>query len=277
MRKILFLMRDKFYQEVLSEKLSSRFELTCRIIEDINEIEDELVITDYILDEKIWKLDFSSQDIKYQNINSIYEMIEKAFIERAEENRKAKIISVYSLSDSHPENTFVTELARQFSKENKTLLVNLNYFYSYKDELSDIGLDSLLFVDETSKSVRTNKLFNMEYLSSSKLPFEMEKESNYSKVIKILKNLKYDYIFIDISHQISSKIIEFLKNTDLIVYYQNSDINQKYKHSLINFIDNNSLSSEKIYIESNEKGHKVLKNNDEIQIKNIKDLVKILW
>lgn len=277
MRKILFLMRDKFYQEVLSEKLSSRFELTCRIIEDINEIEDELVITDYILDEKIWKLDFSSQDIKYQNINSIYEMIEKAFIERAEENRKAKIISVYSLSDSHPENTFVTELARQFSKENKTLLVNLNYFYSYKDELSDIGLDSLLFVDETSKSVRTNKLFNMEYLSSSKLPFEMEKESNYSKVIKILKNLKYDYIFIDISHQISSKIIEFLKNTDLIVYYQNSDINQKYKHSLINFIDNNSLSSEKIYIESTEKGHKVLKNNDEIQIKNIKDLVKILW
>lgn len=277
MRKILFLMRDKFYQEVLSEKLSSRFELTCRIIEDINEIEDELVITDYILDEKIWKLDFSSQDIKYQNINSIYEMIEKAFIERAEENRKAKIISVYSLSVSHPENTFVTELARQFSKENKTLLVNLNYFYSYKDELSDIGLDSLLFVDETSRSVRTNKLFNMEYLSSSKLPFEMEKESNYSKVIKILKNLNYDYIFIDISHQISSKIIEFLKNTDLIVYYQNLDINQKYKHSLINFIDNNSLSSEKIYIESNEKGHKVLKNNDEIQIKNIKDLVKILW
>ena len=276
MKKILFLMKDKFYQEILSKKLSDRFNLDCSIIESTDDIDEGLLITDYVLGEDIWKLDFSSQDIKYQNINSINHMIEKAFIDREEANKKSKIITIINLKDSSPENSFVTELARQYSKDKKTLLINLNYFHSYKDELSDIGLDTLIFMDENQKSISTNKLFNLEYISSSKLPLEMEKSENYFKIIKILQSLKYDYIIFDINTQLSAKAVEYVNISNSVIYYTAFEQNQKYNQRVINFFDNNSPENEKIYIEKNEKGYKILQNNEENQTKNIKDMVKIL-
>lgn len=278
MKKINTMFQDKRYEKKLKELFEYYDkDLEIKSIENIkyNE-EDILLLTDQELEKDIWSIGFVKDEFKYQNTRLIYNLVIKELKEESRRMKKAKIVCFANVYNNFENSNLLNNLARHLGKESKVLVVNLSNLAYSQSKDREISIDTLLFLEDTEQEFVVNNAESYDYLTTSKIPLEISKFENYSKIINILKNSKYSHIFINICLYIDQKNIDILNSSDSIIYYYS--YNQESKTDERNFLTNivsPKIKQVKIYQDKN--SYRVLKSNqDNVNINKVQDLIKLV-
>lgn len=278
MKNIEILMQDNFYANNLNTLLNTMFEdINSRLISNLEEkSKKSLLIVDEEIHNNISTFLYLNEDRKYKNIDYIYKLIVDKYKDIELETTKQEIITFVNLSQMKSINEEATEFAKYYSKNHNTLLINFNSFGKYKPVENEISLDSLLFIIDNKKDISVNKLENLSYISSSNMPFETEKLEYIKYILDILKYQHYKKILIDLSFNISSRNIEILKNSDLIIFYNNDSSERKFIESSKSFIKNQlNHKYKEVNIIKTQEEYILEINNLYFNLKNIDEVVKI--
>lgn len=278
MKNIEILMQDNFYANNLNTLLNTMFEdINSRLISNLEEkSKKSLIIVDEEIQNNISTFLYLNEERKYKNIDYIYKLIVDKYKDIELETTKQEIITFVNLSQMKSINEEATEFAKYYSKKHNTLLINFNSFGKYKPVENEISLDSLLFIIDNKKDISVNKLENLSYISSSNMPFETEKLEYVKYILDILKYQHYKKILIDLSFNISSRNIEILKNSDLIIFYNNDYSERKFIESSKSFIKNQlNHKYKEVNITKIQEEYILEINNLYFNLKNIDEVVKI--
>lgn len=277
MKKINIYMKDRTYAQKLSDLLNMKYDDLESIL--INNIEDydqsSLLIIDY--DNAYIENALKIKEVdKYKNIEHIYKIIVSNY-DKLKINNKKEIITFVNLSEMKSENYLSTQIALEYNKSYKTLLVNFNNFHNYNFTSNELGLESLLFVKSAEMEIGVNKSKEVDYISSSQLPLETEKIENTSNILNILKKQNYTKVIIDLCFYISKRNIEILKNSDKIIFHNKVESNYPYALKTIEYIKRNlNHKYVQIYITKSGEEYKLVKNDKTLFTNDIEEMVKFL-
>lgn len=254
---IEILIDDKLYSSNLSKNLKKFYDFNCKIIESVDEYDTKnLLITDKSL--SVLCLNLYNDKLKYQSIDKLKKLIDDKIKEKIDNDKVPIIISVLNLSRLTNSNPIVLDLYKCFSYKKNSLLVNFNYYHKYYNT-DEITIDNL-FLSLEDLPVSSNSFSNISYLSASKLPKEINKKDNYIKIINRLKKLKYDYIFIDITFDITDKNIFIIDNSDILIKYINFDADENYLGEIKPYMDK-YFKDKKVY--------EIIENKRTLKINNL--------
>lgn len=240
---IEILIKDSVYSKQLMKNLNKYYGINSIIIKSFDEYDKrKVLVTDESLD--IICVNLYNDKLKYQSIDKIKELIDYVSEKKKEIEKVPLIISVLNLSSLSNHNNMVRRLYDLFPKDKKKLLVNFNYFYKYY-EPNEITIDNLIFSND-ELNISTNSFLNFSYLSASKLPIKINKEEHYHNVMKKIKKLNFDYIFIDITFAISNKNLHIIKESDVIIFHETQNGDEEYIKSIEEFL-NKILKNQYIY------------------------------
>lgn len=275
MKKIIFDMRDKYYQRVLSDALNEKYDdIDSDIVQNIDGLENDgiLFITD---SNKNYKSSLIlDEDNKYQSIDKIYDLIEDSFIK----NKLKKSYITFLLSIDSDNYKILFDVAKEKSLYKDILLVDWNYFQHNKDDISEICLDSLMLMDNEIDELIVNEVDKLKYISSTKLPLSLQEQKNYSNIIRILKDSGFDEVLIYFNFYITKQNIDLLEHADRIIFIYDKDIDNYYKSKTINFITSKLNENIKIeYIKIHQNSFSFKNSNSLVSSNiNIKELGKVL-
>lgn len=275
MKKIIFDMRDKYYQRVLSDALNEKYDdIDSDIVQNIDGLEDDgiLFITD---SNKSYKSSLIlDEDNKYQSIDKIYDLIEDSFIK----NKLKKSYITFLLSIDSDNYKILFDVAKEKSLYKDILLVDWNYFQHNVGDISEICLDSLMLMDNEIDELIVNEVDKLKYISSTKLPLSLQEQKNYSNIIRILKDSGFDEVLIYFNFYITKQNIDLLEHADRIIFIYDKDIDNYYKSKTINFITSKLNENIKIeYIKIHQNSFSFKNSNSLVSSNiNIKELGKVL-
>lgn len=275
MKKIIFDMRDKYYQRVLSDALNEKYDdIDSDIVQNIDGLENDeiLFITD---SNKNYKSSLIlDEDNKYQSIDKIYDLIEDSFIK----NKLKKSYITFLLSIDSDNYRILFDVAKEKSLYKDILLVDWNYFQHNVDDISEICLDSLMLMDNEIDELIVNEVDKLKYISSTKLPLSLQEQKNYSNIIRILKDSGFDEVLIYFNFYITKQNIDLLEHADRIIFIYDKDIDNYYKSKTINFITSKLNENIKIeYIKIHQNSFSFKNSNSLVSSNiNIKELGKVL-
>lgn len=266
MKKINIFFKDSYYGERLKDFLSKElksFDIVCK--NNIDDLESSsLTITDYDLKKDYWSLKLISDKEKYQAIDKLSSMIQIEYNKNKRKYEGAKIISFVNLSSNELQNDFLNKILLDLGRKSKVLLLDMTNFYLFSKDNSQISVDNLLLNETKQKAFLTNKVQNYYYLSNSRIPLEMDKESNYSKVIDSVKNSDFEYIIINLSSYINQKNKYLLNKSDSIIFFNQNFENHYSKDKYTNILDtliNSDIPRIEVY--QNKKITKITNQNNE--------------
>lgn len=270
---IEILIKDSAYSKQLMKNLNKYYGINSIIIKSLDEYDKrKVLVTDESLD--IICVNLYNDKLKYQSIDKIKELIDYVSEKKKEIEKVPLIISVLNLSSLSNHNNMVRRLYDLFPKDKKKLLVNFNYFYKYY-EPNEITIDNLIFSND-ELNISTNSFLNFSYLSASKLPIKINKEEHYHNVMKKIKKLNFDYIFIDITFAISNKNLHIIKESDVIIFHETQNGDEEYIKSIEEFL-NKILKNQYIYsINETKKSVKINSIKEEEFFGNFEEFTKYL-
>lgn len=270
---IEILIKDSAYSKQLMKNLNKYYGINSIIIKSLDEYDKrKVLVTDESLD--IICVNLYNDKLKYQSIDKIKELIDYVSEKKKEIEKVPLIISVLNLSSLSNHNNMVRRLYDLFPKDKKKLLVNFNYFYKYY-EPNEITIDNLIFSND-ELNISTNSFLNFSYLSASKLPIKINKEEHYHNVMKKIKKLNFDYIFIDITFAISNKNLHIIKESDVIIFHETQNGDEEYIKSIEEFL-NKILKNQYIYsINETKKSVKINSIKEEEFFGNLEEFTKYL-
>lgn len=270
---IEILIKDSAYSKQLMKNLNKYYGINSIIIKSLDEYDKrKVLVTDESLD--IICVNLYNDKLKYQSIDKIKNLIDYVSEKKKEIEKVPLIISVLNLSSLSNHNSMVRQLYYLFPEDKKKLLVNFNYFYKYY-EPNEITIDNLIFSND-ELNISTNSFLNFSYLSASKLPIEINKEEHYHNVMKKIKKLNFDYIFIDITFAISNKNLHIIKESDVIIFHETQNGDEEYIKSIEEFL-NKILKNQFIYsINETKKSVKINSIKEEEFFENLEEFTKYL-
>ena len=280
MKNIKLYMLDIVYSQHLWKLLNYYDDIRCSIVENYNRDDTESIyITDFFVEENKNVIKLMSQSEKYQNVDNIYEMISEKYSLINSYSEDIKIISFVNISENRSNNLLAEDLYKEFNKKYRSILVNCNYFYDYGLVENEIGLESLLFVDD-SGDIAVNKSKNIDYIGASYIPIETNKTENIKKILNTIKNMNYNFAIIDLSFSLNKRNLEILKNSDIIIYYFpiNSDeiFISKNIQNITNILNNTNNIKKIIEIRHIKSGYNIKLNKEVIEINSLSKMVELL-
>ncbi|MFM1581149.1 hypothetical protein ABGF48_02950 [Helcococcus bovis] len=280
MKNIKLYMLDIVYSQHLCKLLNYYDDIRCSIVENYNRDDTESIyITDFFVEENKNVVKLMSQSEKYQNVDNIYEMISEKYSLINSYSEEIKIISFVNISENRSNNLLAEDLYKEFNKKYRSILVNCNYFYDYGLVENEIGLESLLFVDD-SGDIAVNKSKNIDYIGASSIPIETNKTENIKKILNTIKNMNYNFAIMDLSFSLNKRNLEILKNSDIIIYYFpiNSDeiFISKNIQNITNILNITNNIKKIIEIRPIKSGYNIKLNNEIIEINSLSKMVELL-
>lgn len=239
MKKINIFFKDIYYGERLKDFLSKElksFDIVCK--NNIDDLElSTLTITDYDIKKDYWSFKLATDKEKYQSIDKLSTSIKNEYDKNKRKYEGAKIISFVNLSSNELQNDFLNKTLLNIGAKAKLLLVDMTNFYLFSKDNSQISVDSLLLNKTKENNFLTNKIQNYYYLSNSRIPLEMDKEINYSKILEYVKNSDFEYIIINLSSYINQKNKYLLNKSDSIIFFNQNLENHYSKEKYTNILD----------------------------------------
>lgn len=277
MKKIIIFMKDSNYANSLSKSLNSRYEgLNCEVFDEISDdiSNDILILTDKDINKKQWYLDLSKDNNRYKGLDHIFSLINDSFESRFLDR---KIITFANMSQRLTNNPGALEMSKELVKKGSTLLINFNNFHNYGFYKNEIGLESLLFLS-SEDTMEFNTYEGLNYLNSSYLPLQINKEDNYQKILNEIKNSNFNFILIDLCFSISKRDLDILSISNQIVFYNSQNFDKELLNKTMEMINNdNKITENKLLIQQENKGFRVITNNNIKSIDSIKEVVGLLW
>lgn len=278
MKKIYLYFKDKEYEERLKKAFNLyKTSLLVKNIDDINQGQfDSLILTDYSLNNDYWHLGFYNDKSKYRSIEDIYKECLQEFELNKAKWSQAKLISFVNVYENIPSPVLLKNLAKGASPKGKSLIVDFTNFYLCSKNKKELSIDNLLFLDEEDKDFTSNEKEGYDYLLNSKIPLEIEKKENYEKILRILKNSNYSYIFMNLGLYLNQKNIDILNSSDILLFYYSQ--NQKthfsdYSNILINYIDS-EIQTIHLYKEKNT--YKIMTPDLELKTIKFEEIIEAL-
>lgn len=270
---IEILIKDGAYSKHLMKNLDRYYGIKSTIIKSFDEYDKrKVLVTDESLD--IICVNLYNDELKYQSIDKIKELIDDVSQKKKESEKVPLIISVLNLSSLSNHNSMVRQLYDLFPEDKKILLVNFNYFYKYYAP-NEITIDNLIFSNDES-NISTNSFLNFSYLTASKLPIEINNKEHYIKIMEKLKKINFDYIFIDITFAISNKNLHIVKESDVVILYETQNSDYEYIKSIEEFL-NKILKNQYIYsINESKKSVKINSKKEGEFFENLEEFIKHL-
>lgn len=276
MKKIIIFMKDSNYANSLSKSLNSRYEgLNCEVFDEISDdiSNDILILTDKDINKKQWYLDLSKDNNRYKGLDHIFSLINDSFESRFLDR---KIITFANMSQRLTNNPGALEMSKELVKKGSTLLINFNNFHNYGFYKNEIGLESLLFLS-SEDTMEFNTYEGLNYLNSSYLPLQINKEDNYQKILNEIKNSNFNFILIDLCFSISKRDLDILSISNQIVFYNSQNFDKELLNKTMAMINNdNKITENKLLIQQENKGFRVITNNNIKSIDSIKEVVGLL-
>ncbi|MFM1514564.1 hypothetical protein [Helcococcus ovis] len=281
MKNIKIYMLDFVYSQHLCKLLNRYDDINCIIVEEYNKKDTNYIyVTDFYVEDNINLIKLTSEKEKYQNVDNIYQMIINKYTLINHYSKEVKIISFVNITENKPCNKLATDLYKEFNKKYNSLLLNFNYYYNYNLVENELGIDSLLFVEENSGDVAVNSYKNFNYIGASSIPIETNKLENTKKILKTIKKLNYNYIIVDLNFNLTQRNLEILKYSDIIIYYfpTNSDeiFISKNIQNINNFLNNTNDTKLTIEIRPIKSGYNLRLNNENIEINSLSKMVDLI-
>lgn len=279
MKKIAIYMKDTNFANILAKSLNSKYkDLSCFLINElvaIDNVEEEvLILTDSDIKRNRWYINLALDNHRYKGIEHIYELI----CDSIEKNKKDKRIIVFAnMSQILSRNKGALDISKELTKKGSTLLVNFNHFHNYDFCENEIGLESLLFLNDDNK-LEFNTYEELNYLNSSYLPLQMLKKDNYQKILDKIESSEFNFILIDLCFNLSERDLDILSISNQIIFYNSKIYDNKLINKTMAMINSKeNITNNKIFVQEENKSYRVITNNEVKSISELTDLVGLIW
>ena len=197
----------KALSEYASENKIDSIVISDEFSDNVDELKAEYI---YILNEKNKKNVKEGKKThlyKLQNVKSILNIIDEDLTKQnnakiLRNDRNCKLVVFYSPNDIKNKIEYVKKFAKFISKKRKVLIVELNEFSNYK---GNVGLSNLIFnykeenlnAENIRKEVTNEK--EQDFIKSVTYPedFNVINNIDMANIINEIKNVGYDYIFVN--------------------------------------------------------------------------------
>lgn len=277
MKKIAIYMKDINYANILAKSLNSKYkDINCFLINKLesDNQKETLILTDSDIKSDIWHINLAVDNHRYKGIEHIHELI----CDSIEKNKKDKRIIVFAnMSQILSRNKGALDISKELTKKGSTLLVNFNHFHNYDFCENEIGLESLLFLNDDNK-LEFNTYEELNYLNSSYLPLQMLKKDNYQKILDKIESSEFNFILIDLCFNLSERDLDILSISNQIIFYNSKIYDNKLINKTMAMINSKeNITNNKIFVQEENKSYRVITNNEVKSISELTDLVGLIW